>query len=323
MMRHLLDGILRPSTLRFFREWRAVPNRSLFDFLHGYAYGRWVYLYISLGTGEHPLAKKLAPLFSFLWHNGGPPDSEEVSVPFNEIDREHTAFADGYHGKVVPLISARQLVSVQRDISGTLPERVIPYPRARDIVLKNPDHIVVMQCPCRTSRKNPCQPLDVCLIIGEPFASFVLEHHPGRSRTITQDEAIAILQAEDERGHVHHAFFKDAMLNRFYAICNCCSCCCGAMQAHNNGSPMLASSGYVSRVDEDLCSGCGVCVDHCQFGAAQLIGGWHAVDHTRCMGCGVCVGKCENGALSLVRDPSKGEPLEICDLLAEAERATN
>jgi len=130
MMRHLLDGILRPSTLRFFREWRAVPNRSLFDFLHGYAYGRWVYLYISLGTGEHPLAKKLAPLFSFLWHNGGPPDSEEVSVPFNEIDREHTAFADGYHGKVVPLISARQLVSVQRDISGTLPERVIPVSRS-------------------------------------------------------------------------------------------------------------------------------------------------------------------------------------------------
>jgi tRNA (Thr-GGU) A37 N-methylase len=26
--------------------------------------------------------------------------------------------------------------------------------------------------------------------------------------------------------------YKDAMLGRFYAICNCCSCCCGAMQAH-------------------------------------------------------------------------------------------
>jgi hypothetical protein len=25
--------------------------------------------------------------------------------------------------------------------------------------------------------------------------------------------------------------YKDAMLGRFYAICNCCSCCCGAMEA--------------------------------------------------------------------------------------------
>ena len=67
------------------------------------------------------------------------------------------------------------------------------------------------------------------------------------------EEAVAILQAEQERGHVHHAFFKDAMLQRFYAICNYCSCCCGAMQAQRNGTPMLASSGYVSRVDEDAC----------------------------------------------------------------------
>ncbi len=49
-------------------------------------------------------------------------------------------------------------------------------------------------------------------------------------------------------------YYKDAMLNRFYAICNCCSCCCGAMNAWNNGTPMLASSGYVAVVDEELCA---------------------------------------------------------------------
>jgi hypothetical protein len=26
-------------------------------------------------------------------------------------------------------------------------------------------------------------------------------------------------------------YYKDAMLGRFYATCNCCSYCCGAMQA--------------------------------------------------------------------------------------------
>ncbi len=130
-----------------------------------------------------------------------------------------------------------------------------------------------------------------------------------------------ILRAEHERGHVHHAFFKDAMLGRFYAICNCCSCCCGAMNAWNNGTPMLASSGYVGVVDADLCGACGLCVEYCQFGAISLDNGYAAVDAATCMGCGVCVSKCPQEAFSLVLDPSRGEPLEIQKLMDSAERA--
>jgi ferredoxin len=122
-------------------------------------------------------------------------------------------------------------------------------------------------CVVRVERADPCLPLDVCLIVGEPFAGFVAEHHPHRCRWITADEAVEILRAEHERGHVHHAFFKDAMLDRFYAICNCCACCCGAMQAKRTGTPMLASSGYVSLVDADLCADCGQCVEICPFAA--------------------------------------------------------
>jgi ferredoxin len=156
----------------------------------------------------------------------------------------------------------------------------------------------------------------VCLIVGEPFASLVVEHHPERSRWISQEEAAGILQAEDERGHVHHAFFKDAMLGRFYAICNCCACCCGAMQAHQRGTPMLASSGYLSHVDESLCIGCAACEEYCQFEALSVPNGTAVVDEARCMGCGVCVSKCDQGALSLERALQKGEPLEILDLMA-------
>jgi ferredoxin len=226
-------------------------------------------------------------------------------------------FADTYHGKVVTLESAVRLVSVQQPVELRDLEHAIPYVLARDIVLKNPDHIVVLECPCRAVRANPCTPLDVCLIVGEPFASFVAEHHGRRSRWITSGEAVEILAAEHERGHVHHAFFKDAMLGRFYAICNCCSCCCGAMQAQRNGVPMLAASGYVCRTDAERCIGCGTCAEHCQFKAISVNG--HAtVDRDACMGCGVCVNKCEQGALVLVRDKSKGVPLELDVLMREA-----
>jgi ferredoxin len=301
-------SFLAPSTRAFLREAREVPGFSWFDRLHGYVYARWPYLYIGVGTGEHPLARILGPIARWVLDRFSAVGAEDRS------DRG-AAFADGYHGKVVALEQATQLVTVDEEIRLTDLEQVIPYKQARDIVLKNPDHIAVLDCPCRASRDDPCQPLDVCLIIGEPFAGFIVEHHPERSRWISPVEAVEILQAEDERGHVHHAFFKDAMLERFYAICNCCACCCGAMQAHRTGVPMLAPSGYVSRVEGELCLGCEACVDTCQFRALSVRDGRAVVDEDACMGCGVCVSQCPEGALSLVRDAAKGEPLTMLELL--------
>jgi len=163
--------------------------------------------------------------------------------------------------------------------------------------------------------EDPCLPLDVCLIIGEPFAGFVLDHSPDTSRAITSAEAQQILEQESRRGHVSHAFFKDAVLNRFYAICNCCSCCCGAMKAHRNGTPMIISSGFVCEVNENECIACGVCVDTCQFGAL-ILNGHLSCAAELCMGCGVCVEHCAQEALSLQRDLSKPAPLEINQLTA-------
>jgi ferredoxin len=294
---------IKPSTLEFTNQARRLHNFSGWDWLHGYVYGRWPYLYIGTGLGKTPLSKVLGPpvrLISRLLPKPGSDDPPPLSM------------ADSYHGKVVPLDSARQLVTIREDIHLENLEQVIPYPKARDLILQNPDHIVVLDCPCRAAQENPCLPLDVCLVIGEPFASFISEHQPHRSRWITADEAVDILIAEDARGHAHHAIFKDAMLGRFYAICNCCSCCCGAIQSHRNGNPMLASSGYIARVDEDLCIGCGTCMEYCQFSALQIGEQLIAqIDWDNCMGCGVCMDKCPNDAISLQRTPEKGVPLEV------------
>ncbi len=278
----------------------------MLDAVHGYVYGRWIYLYIGIGTGEHPLAKILWPavrVFTFLKKIF--PQSKRIG------------FADTYHGKVVSLDGARQLVTVNKPVRILDLEQVIPYARARDIILCNPDHIVVLDCPCRSVRPSPCSPLDVCLVIGEPFSSFVLEHHPGKSRAISQDEALEILEAEHKRGHVHHAFFKEAALNRFYAICNCCSCCCGAIQAMKKEIPMLASSGFVAKVDEQKCVHCGRCASHCQFDALYKDGRHVRFDEAKCLGCGVCVDVCKKGARIMEAAPDRGVPLEIRKLIKE------
>jgi ferredoxin len=194
-------------------------------------------------------------------------------------------------------------------------ERIVPYPVAKDIIMKDPDHIAVLECPCRSVREDPCTPLDVCLIVGEPFASFIVEHHGDKARWIDPDEGMEILEAEARRGHVHHAFFKDAMLGRFYAICNCCSCCCGAMQSMRNGIPMLASSGYISVVDVEKCASCGSCEDICPFMAITFHNQFPEIQFELCMGCGVCVEHCQEGALKLVVQSEKGVPLEMDVLL--------
>ena len=305
----------KPSTRAFFKEAAHSSQSSFINWLHGYIYARYIYTYIAIGMGQHRVNRLVYPFLKIL---------RSIQFQWNKfilhekIQRKGNGIADTYHGKVIQLSSARKLVSVQQDIHLENLENIIPYPVARDIIIDHPDHIAVLDCPCRASREKHCFPLDVCMIIGEPFTSFVLEHHPNTSRKITRDEALQILEEEDARGHVHHAFFKDAMLNRFYAICNCCSCCCGAIHAHENGTPMLAASGYIAVIDHDICINCGVCTSFCQFHALSIVEGVSSIDLTLCMGCGVCVGKCDLHAISLLREPANGIPLEIDELLNKA-----
>ena len=284
-----------------------MKNRYLFFLPSTWSYIKTGYRtdgYISIGTGEHILTRKFSPLAQFLCRFFSP--AKKSNSQGNCI-----AFADTYHGKVLSLEGAREIFTVNKRIETDDLEQVIPYKMARSILLENPLHIAVMDCPCRRARQKPCKPFDVCLIIGELFTEFIVEHHPGNARKITGEEAIGILEAEHKRGHVHHAFFKSDLFGRFYAICNCCSCCCGAIQAWRNGTPMLASSGYVSRVHQEQCTACGICVAFCQFKALRKKDDAIVIDEKLCLGCGVCVAKCKQNARWLERDPSRGKPLEI------------
>ncbi|HPO17115.1 MAG TPA: 4Fe-4S dicluster domain-containing protein [Candidatus Hydrogenedentes bacterium] len=54
-------------------------------------------------------------------------------------------------------------------------------------------------------------------------------------------------------------------------------------------------------IDEDLCTGCGVCVPSCHEGAIQIIDGKARLISDRyCDGLGACLGHCPTGALQVV-----------------------
>lgn len=216
--------------------------------------------------------------------------------------------ANSYHSKVLTPEHARNIITLNQSIPLQELEQIILYPIARKIVLEHPLDIVVDECSCRVNSPHPCTPSKVCMTIGKPFTDFIIEHRPG-SKRVTQQEALDLLEEVHNNGCVHTAWFKDAMLGRFYGICNCCKCCCNGIQAMMNYDvPMVLPSGYSANKTNEICTNCGSCRKACPF---EAISDTYEICKEKCMGCGVCVVKCNKKAISLQRDASKGIPLDV------------
>src|SRR5512139_3035928 len=141
--------LLLPSTWKVLKEagWKRQFN---LQGLHGYIYGRWTNQYVRFMIYEF--------------------------VPRLKA-RGKKWLADRYHGKVLTHDQARQIITLNRSIPLRDLEQIIPYPRVRDLVLNGPPDVVANECACRHARPTHCEPTQVCMIIGQPFADFVLEHH--------------------------------------------------------------------------------------------------------------------------------------------------
>lgn len=270
--------MLKKSTIEIYREHGVKGIRN---FLHMYIYARWTDKYLGI-------ARYFLP---------------------NTAKRNPSQIADNYHAKILTTSLAKKLITINKSIPLQDLEQIIPYPTARKIVLEHPLDIVVLDCPCRASSPNPCKPSMVCMIIGKPFTDFILEHKPGKSKRLTQPEALELLDEIHKQGCVHSAYFKDVCLDRFYVICNCCKCCCLGIEAMvKHGIPMLAPSGFMAGIEQESCLSCGICQTECPFSAINELS---EIIMEKCMGCGVCVTQCPVQAISLHKNPCKGIPLDV------------
>ncbi|MDI6741889.1 MAG: 4Fe-4S binding protein [Smithella sp.] len=228
-----------------------------------------------------------------------------------------------YHGKVIIFEDAHKIVTLNETVA--VPENVaksvIPYDMAYNIIIRNPDAIVALRCACRDARKHDCQPAHKCMIIGEPFMSFMLEHNKKADpRKLSVPEAIDLLDRCKKNGYVSNAYCKDGAGNQMYAICNCCPECCVSISAHKLFHSMgfkessLAQSGYLPAIHPEKCKGKGICVPICPFGALSWKDGdkkQPVVDTGICMGCGNCAYACPENAISMTPAPTKGIPLDL------------
>lgn len=184
---------------------------------------------------------------------------------------------------------------------------ILDYERASHII-EDADYIGLGTCYCRHKMVHagyPCEidaPLDVCLTLGNVARS--LAEHGQHARLIDKKEAMDVL----ERSYAANLVQIGENVRESPAfICNCCGCCCEALQAARKFSPMqpVATTNYIPKISDE-CVGCGKCEKICPVLAISMISNATGkriavVDKEVCLGCGVCVRSCHKKAIALVR----------------------
>jgi ferredoxin len=190
---------------------------------------------------------------------------------------------------------------------------VLDYERATEVI-KTASHIGVGTCYCRHKKEHVGEvcdaPMQICMTFNSVADS--LARH-GIARPIDAAECLGLLDEAYGRDLVQ---FGENVRERVSFICNCCGCCCEAMQAQRRFGVLhpIHTANYLPEVDADRCKGCGRCVVRCPVEAVALVSAHHPhetalkrakINEEICLGCGVCVRACTEGAMRLKPRPER------------------
>lgn len=245
--------------------------------------------------------KEISDLFSLLFADlrNLVQDNYDTIVPvlmgMPPIDRTVPVLENKAHNEPVKIV-------INEKIAGGS-DRIVPSQRVEELIQKF-DEIALGHCFCRHYKDisgTPCKQTDdreTCFTFGKS-ARFTSEQ--GFSRMITKEEALKVMRKAEEDGLVHKAFHPNFDTSKDEtSICNCCRCCC-ANGADNMIAPINNVTYYLALVNDDLCIGCGKCVEECHTYAAYLNDDNKARrEEELCIGCGVCARFCPQNAISMI-----------------------
>ncbi|MCI8320256.1 MAG: 4Fe-4S binding protein [Dorea sp.] len=182
---------------------------------------------------------------------------------------------------------------------------ILDYERATHIV-EEAKYIGLGTCYCRHKMYHaghPCEidaPWEVCLTFDNVARS--LAEHGDYARLISKEEAKEVLELSYESNLVQ---IGENVREHPAFICNCCGCCCEALQAARRFSPMqpVATTNYIPKVSLEKCIGCGKCEKVCPISAVSMKEKHPVIDEEICLGCGVCARNCPVKAIELERRP--------------------
>ena len=116
-------------------------------------------------------------------------------------------------------------------------------------IVDSSDGLALGPCTCRAVFKNCDNPINTEIMVGLNRNIF-MEERPHDYREITKQEAKDILEQCHQIGLIHTI----ARCKRdFYAICNCCSCCCVPLRLNKKygiGNALVRSENIVRQLME-------------------------------------------------------------------------
>jgi NAD-dependent dihydropyrimidine dehydrogenase PreA subunit len=211
-----------------------------------------------------------------------------------------------YLGASMMSIQTRQMRVIPVESAVGRGQGVSPYNRVRELV-KEQKVFAVQDCICRKEQAllgHGCSyPREICLGFGD-FARYYIDNT--MAREISREECLGLLDKAEASGLV----LCPTNTRELASICCCCSCCCPVLKfAKMAPRPAdLVQSHYESKIDPDLCTACGDCIERCPMGAIQEGDGSSVVVDGRCIGCGLCVSTCPAEAITLAPKPGMEEP---------------
>ncbi len=115
-----------------------------------------------------------------------------------------------YHGKLLSLDDTKKILTLNEDISATTDKnrKIIPFKYAYNIIIREPDKIAVMDCPCKKSSNAPDWSINSCLYVGKGH-EFWLDHcKKYNPRKISQGEALDLSKNSGKGDTSHRRFLK-------------------------------------------------------------------------------------------------------------------
>jgi len=206
--------------------------------------------------------------------------------------------------RTVPLRETAEgkTIKIEKEVGAE--EQVLPSQTVEEIINKY-DDIAVGNCFCRQYREMLGETFDigisaeVCFTFGKS-ARHVIQQ--GFGRRVTKEEALEIMKNVEKAGLVHKAFHnKSDIMQEENSICNCHPAFCDNFRLYREGVfAILNTAFYLSQINPDECTGCGICVEKCPMTAISLDADNIAiVDESHCIGCGLCAHFCPADAVCL------------------------
>jgi Pyruvate/2-oxoacid:ferredoxin oxidoreductase delta subunit len=192
-----------------------------------------------------------------------------------------------------------------RELQGIHFGQVVPIEDVAAI-LSITGQVVRLPCVCRTVLEKKEEA--VCYLIAASPDRLGLRELIGRREEaapfvagmegVSPEAALAQMTALEDQGAIHTVW---TFITPFIgAICNCDPTGCLAVNFTRRGLALYFPGEERATVDAARCTGCGSCLDVCQFSALSLGAQERAVvDAARCHGCGICRRRCPEEALAL------------------------